>query len=308
LNEALLLAPARQVVLAVDDARMVIWKQMLAAIDQSPWLGYGWRQTMVAHRHGVDSVPGSTPTEYAHNLALDIVAWVGIPLGLLLLLLLAWWLLRTVKDVKNSTELVLVSATIPVMVHSMLEFPFAYAFFLFTTAWFLGALHARQLPGNFRVEAAGSRFDRPLVFAGILGFALLCAQVTKEYLEAEEDCRVMRFEMRRVGIRPPDHQAPRLVLLTQLDEMLQMGRMSPRRGMPAAEIERMRRANMTMDWGSLYLKYVIALALNGQPDEASRQLQGMRALFGKGTYQAAVEELHGMRDGKYPELGLVKTP
>ncbi len=56
------------------------------------------------------------------------------------------------------------------------------------------------------------------------------------------------------------------------------------------------------------MKYVIALALNGKPDEASRQLQGMRSLFGQATYQAAVNELHDMRDNKYPELGLVKTP
>ncbi len=63
----------------------------------------------------------------------------------------------------------------------------------------------------------------------------------------------MRFEMRRVGTRPPDHQVPRLILLTQLDEMLHMGRMNPRRGMPEADLERMRRANMTLDWGGLYL-------------------------------------------------------
>ncbi len=308
LNEALMLAPPRQVVLAVDDARLVIWKQMLAAIAESPWWGYGWRQTMAAHRHGVESIPGTTPTEYAHNVALDVLAWVGIPLGVLLLLLLAWWLLRTAKEVKNGTELLLLAATLPVLVHSMLEFPFAYAFFLFTTAWFLGALHARQRPEKFRLNHAPSRLVRLLVFGGIMAFALLCAQVAQEYLEAEEDCRVMRFEMRRVGTRPVEHQAPHLVLLTQLDELLQMGRLTPRRGMPPAEIERMRRANMTMDWGSLYLKYVIALGLNGRPDEASRQLQGMRSLYGEKTYRAAVDELQAWRDGKYPELALVKTP
>ncbi len=140
--------------LAVDDARMVIWKQMVAAIAQSPWLGYGWRQTMVAHRHGVAVVPGNTPTEYAHNLPLDILAWVGVPLGLLLLLLFGGWLLRTLRNLKDPTELLLFLATMPVLVHSMLEFPFAYAFFLFTTAWLFGNLHGRQLPGQFRVATA----------------------------------------------------------------------------------------------------------------------------------------------------------
>jgi O-antigen ligase len=308
LNEALLLQPARQVVLAVDDIRMTIWKQVAAAIAQSPWLGYGWRQTMTAQRHGIEVVPGQSPTEYAHNLVLDILAWVGIPLGLALLLLLGWWLLRTLRAVKNSTELLLFLAIVPVLVHSMLEFPFAYAYFLFTVAWMLGALHARQWPAGFQLAAAKPRFARPLLLAGILGFAALCGRVMLEYLEAEEDCRVMRFEMRHVGIRPPDHEAPQLFLLTQLDEMLKMGRMKPRRGMPAQDLERMRKANMTLDWGALHVNYVLALGLNGRPDDASRQLQSFRALYGQASYLQAVEAVHGMRDAGYPELGLVKTP
>ena len=39
-------------------------------------------------------VPGVTPTDYAHSVVLDVLLWLGIPMGLLLLGLLAWWLDR----------------------------------------------------------------------------------------------------------------------------------------------------------------------------------------------------------------------
>ena len=99
--------------------------------------------------------------------------------------------------------------------------------------------------------------------------------------------------------------APQLVLLTQLDEMLKMGRIKPDRGMSVTDIERMRKANASLAWASLHLKYVIALGLNGQPEEATRQLRNIESLYGKVTHKSAAEELGKIRDEKYTELSLV---
>ena len=148
--------------------------------------------------------------------------------------------------------------------------------------------------------------DRLATSVGLLGFAVLCGLVTLEYLAAEEDFRVMRFEMRKVGARAADYQAPRLVLLTQLDDLLKMGRLNPTRGMPTSEIERLRKANLSRHWGALNMKYVIALGINGQPDEATKQLRNIRALYGPELYRSAADELRTLRDEKYPELALVR--
>ncbi len=305
INEMLLLQAARQEAMAVDSVRLVIWKQIMAAIASSPWAGYGWRQTIVAQKTGIETVSGSAPTDYAHSVVLDVLAWVGLPLGIVLIALAGWWILRTIRDLKDSTELLLFTATIPFFVHSMLEFPFAYAFFLFPIAWVFGFLQARQMPQKFRVRERLPQMNKILAIGGLLGFSLVCGRVLLEYLVAEEDCRVMRFEMRNVGTKPLDYEAPQLLLLTQLDEMLKMGRIKPERGMAVVDIERMRKANASLAWASLHLKYVIALGLNGQPEEATRQLRNIGALYGKVTYKSATEELKKVRDEKYPELSLV---
>lgn len=305
LNEVLLLQAARQEAMAVDSVRLVIWKQIIAAISNSPWGGYGWRQTIVAQKTGIETVPGSAPTDYAHSVVLDVLAWVGLPLGIALLALSGWWILRTIRDLKDSSDLLLFTATIPFFVHSMLEFPFAYAFFLFPIGWIFGHLQARQMPWKFRVRERLPRWGKVFVIGSLLGFSFVCGKVLLEYLVAEEDCRVMRFEMRNVGTRPLDYEAPQLLLLTQLDEMLKMGRVKPDRGMSSEDIERMRKANASLAWASLHLKYVIALGLNGQPEEATRQLRNIGSLYGKVTYKSAAEELTKVRDEKYPELSLV---
>ena len=306
LNEFLGLPPIRHSVIAVDDERLAIWKQVIAGIAEAPWFGYGWRQTGTAQRAGVELVPGNLPTDYAHNIALDVLAWAGLPLGILLLLLGVWWVLRTIRDLKNSTEFLLFSATIPFLVHSMVEFPFTYAFFLFPISWIFGFLHARQMPRQFRAMSAENRFEKLLPIVGLLSFAILCGLVTEEYLAAEEDFRIMRFEMRKVGARPVDYQAPRLMLLTQLDDLLKIGRLNPIRGMSQIEIERLRKANLSRHWGALDVKYMVALGINGQPAEATKQLREIRALYGPEFYRLVSSELRTLRSEKYPELILVE--
>ena len=306
LNELLKLQPTRQIDLAANDGRLEIWRQVIAGISEAPWFGYGWRQTGTAQRIGVDVFPGDLPTDYAHNVMLDVLAWVGLPLGILLLLFGAWWVLRTIGNLKNATDFVLFAVTIPFLVHSMVEFPFAYAFFLFPIAWIFGFLYAHQMPQKHRAMQPESRVKKLALIVGLAGFAVLCGLVAREYLAAEEDFRVMRFEMRKVGARPVNYEAPRLLLLTQLDDLLKMGRLNPARSLSASEIERLRKASFSMHSGALDMKYVIALGLNGQPNEATRQLRNIRNLYGNDFYRSAADELRKLRDEKYPELALVR--
>ncbi len=132
--------------------------------------------------------------------------------------------------------------------------------------------------------------------------------MAQEYLKVEEDYRVMRFELRRLGQTPAGYEAPKLALLTQLDETLKVGRMVPYPGMPARDIERLRIANASQAWATLHLSYAVALALNGQPEEATRQLQNLRALYGAATYKQVSEMFLRVQAEQYPQLVNVTLP
>ncbi len=308
LNEVLLLQPARDASIASDSLRMTMWRQCVAAILESPWAGYGWRQTVVGQKVGAEAIPGTLPTEYAHNIALDVLMWIGIPLGVVLLALVAWWLVKSFKKCDGPVQLLLWAGVVPFAVHSLVEFPFAYAYFLFPVGWMLGSLVVRQsaapVPGTHRL----SRPTWWATAAGIVVFGVLCIQVAWEYLKIEEDYRVMRFELRSVGKPPLDYVAPQITLLTQLDETLKVGRLVPYPGMPARDIERLRRANASQAWATLHLSYAVALALNDQPEEATRQLRNLRALYGQKTYKQSLDHFLQLQTKQYPQLALVQLP
>lgn len=309
LNEALLLQATRAgPSLAQDSARFTIWSQMLAAIQQAPWLGYGWRQTVVAQKAGANVVQGTLPTDYAHSVILDVLLWLGIPLGMLVLMLVGWWFLKAARKIEGPTQFLLLAGTLPVAVHSLVEFPFVYAYFLFPVGWMLGALSRLQSGGQQRgwtIKSPRARGGAALCVMLVTG---MCAWVALEYFQAEEDHRVMRFEMRRVGKVPAGYEAPPLVLLNQLGELLRLARLEPYPGMPAQDLERMRVANASFEWATLQLRYAIALGLNGRPEEASLQLRSLRALYGERSYQQALGMFLDFQNGKYPQLQAVKLP
>jgi O-antigen ligase len=284
ISEFLFLAPARSQRLADDNQRFVMWRQAVSAIQDAPWLGHGWRQTMRALKQAANDVPGRLPTDYAHNLALDLLVWVGIPFGMLLTGFAAFWLLRAWRRIADSRQLLLMTATLPVLVHSLFEFPFAYAYFLFPAAWLLGALAGAQTP---TLRARTLSWGRPGVAVLLCVFASVSVVVGSEYLKAEEDYRVMRFELRRVGQLPIGYESPQLVMLDQLGELLQMGRVQAGPGMSHQTLERLRLVSTTNGWATLDLTYAVALGFNGQPEEASRRLAQIERVYGQPSAQQA---------------------
>jgi O-antigen ligase len=305
LNDLLLLAPARTQSLGDDNSRLVMWRQALAAIGDAPWLGHGWRQTMYALKKASIAVPGSLVTDYAHNLVLDVLIWVGIPLGILMLALAAAWLLRLWRRIVDARELLLFAAIIPVLVHSQFEFPFAYAYFLLPVAWLLGALAASQ------ANAQGRKAVRPwpatMSTALLLGFASVCFLVALEYVEVEEDYRVMRFELRRVGQVPTGYSVPQIHVLTQLRDVLEMGRVEPKAGLSPEVLERLQKTSEHNGWATLDMNYALALAYNGKPEEASRRLAQLQNVYGRHTAQHSYAMFRAYQ-AAHPGLERVRVP
>lgn len=309
LNEALLLTGTRDIgAITQDSARLAIWRQMLSGIEQSPWWGYGWRQTVVGQKAGSAYIPGAPITDYAHSLVLDLCLWVGVPLAIVLMAGAAWWLLRAVRRISDLKQLLLACSVVPVFVHSLVEFPFAYSYFLFTTGGLLGVLNTLQSRQEKKALVWRVPWGQLVPATFVVLFAGLSTWAGLEYAAAEDDFRVMRFEMRNVGQRPPEHEVPDLKLLDQLGEILVLGRIKPVPGMDPKDIERFRVASATTMWATAQMRYAVALGLNGNPEEAAQQLQGLRAYYGESSYRQAKALFLELQKEQYPQLAAVKLP
>jgi hypothetical protein len=295
-NEATLLGGNRQIGLLDPNSRQLIWRQIGQAIAESPWWGYGWNQTASAQNVGALVHPGELSVTYAHNLPLDLIAWCGVPLGGALLGLMLWWFFSRAWRVASLPAVAAFTALLPIAIHSQLEFPFAYGYFLVTAGILVGFVEAHLSPSAKTIALSTGVLLGTALLWGLTGLF-----ATWEYIQAEEDFRVVRFEGLKMGTTPVGYEPPKIYLLTQLGTMLEAARLQPHPDMSASEIETLRVVARRFPFGSLGYRYALALALNGQLGQAQQQLQVMRGMYGERYYRAVLQDLRE-RQAQDPRL------
>jgi O-antigen ligase len=175
---------------ALATTRWAIWSDALTLIARNPWLGVGvgelnfaWTLTPFANRSGEFF-------DHTHNLPLQLLVELGIPLGTLVTAVLAWALWRAFvasREASGAEGTALRAAFMMLLImalHSMLEYPLWYAYFLLPTAFLLGLCLGRAPDATPTVEPPPPRprKTRPLVVAGLLmmlgGFATVLDYLT----------------------------------------------------------------------------------------------------------------------------------
>ena len=128
----------------ISGSRFGIWKNTWALIQVQPWAGVGFGEFNLAWT--LTPFPGR-PTaffDHTHNLPLQLAVELGLPLALLVMGLLLWPLGRAAVrawrvdgDVGGARRCALMMVLM-IGLHSMLEYPLWYAYFLLPAAWALG--------------------------------------------------------------------------------------------------------------------------------------------------------------------------
>ncbi len=302
INEALLLHEERNIGLLNGNGRAAIWLQTLYAIGESPWSGYGWNQTSVAQAAGAVYYPGELAFTNAHNIVLDLMAWVGVPLGLAITGGVVYWLFVRARAITSTGAIYAMAMLTPVMVHSMLEFPFAYAYFLLLAGLLIGMIEADCTTKTPCIIL------RRTAFIVLAVFTMCCGYSAYEYLLIEEDYRVARFENLRVGRTEAGYVPPPIFVHTQLAALLTTLRQPAVRQMGTAQIEQLRRVALRFGMRPLVFRYAVALGLNGEPAAAVKQMLVFRGMFGERAYQRFKVEFQIVQAQKYPELAVIQLP
>ncbi len=277
-------------------SRWIVWPQLIDALLLRPWFGWGLGQVSTALNAVAHLYDLSEPFSYAHNIVLDLALGLGLPLATLGLWFAISWLRGRMRGEQSLASWYCIAVIIPVVVHSLFEFPFAYGYFLFPVMFAFGLLE--------RTRAAAIAFR-----VGTLPTAIVLLAITTlfswsifEYVAVEEDFRFVRSESLRLGEPRADEERPNIVLLSQLGAMLSAGRVVPKPGMSAVELDALRKAALRFPWAGIQRRYALSLALNSQPKEAARQLQVIRALHKRAAYLEIKKEWTGLARKRYPEL------
>lgn len=144
----------------ISSSRFGIWANTLSLIARHPWTGVGFGEFNLAW--SMTPFPGR-PTaffDHAHNLPLHLAAELGLPLAGTVLGLLCWGLWRAWRAGRHGDTASRCATVFVLMigVHSLLEYPLWYAYFLLPAAWAwgfaLGGPARDRTPGRWGAMAA----------------------------------------------------------------------------------------------------------------------------------------------------------
>ena len=159
-----------------SSSRFAIWRNALALLAQQPWAGVGWGRFNAAWTFTPFPDRPVAFFDHTHNLPLQLAVELGLPAALALLGLPAWalWRARGAWQAVQREPAHPARAALAMLavlgVHSLLEYPLWYAYFLLPAAWALGVF-VGGAGAAARTDAASARSGWPLRLAGALMIA-----------------------------------------------------------------------------------------------------------------------------------------
>ena len=125
-----------------SSVRLKLWRTAWHSILSAPWLGHGMGSVPWQYFHGAQFWPpgqAAPVAEHTHNLPLQWMLELGIPVAIVGLGLLLWWLVRAWRSPATPARWWAFSLLAVAAIHSLLEYPLWYTFFLGPFALLLGA-------------------------------------------------------------------------------------------------------------------------------------------------------------------------
>ena len=160
----------------ISSSRWGIWSNTVALIAMHPWAGVGFGEFNFAWT--LTPFPGRPVAffDHTHNIALQFAVELGVPLALAVLSLLAWAMFAAVRlalqarsdadPAQAPLRRAAVVMVLMILLHSLLEYPLWYAYFLLPAAFAFGLALGHSDVARGGAEARPSRVW-PLVTASL---------------------------------------------------------------------------------------------------------------------------------------------
>lgn len=289
---------------AVDGARIDAWLAFGKAVLASPWWGYGVTDVGYAYFLRADVEPLLYIGQrfgHAHNVILDLMLWVGMPLALLLTVSAMVWGWRRVKDAVVTPALwIPLLILLTLTLHAMLELPHQYLYLLVPAGICIGLVCAST---GAREWFQTSRRMNSLVAAAVFATA---AATAWDYFPYQERFNEWRFDNVSIGYRLNNPIKSPLVL-NQLHDELVIYRMDLDRPLDPKQLEWMQETSRAVTTAPAIYRTALALTVAGRTDEARLWMIRYNAITPPELVQQT--QLIWARDRrKHPELAAVDWP
>lgn len=289
---------------SIDGARIDAWWAFWGAVMERPWGGYGVTDGGFAYV----SLAQERPEVYigqrfahAHNALLDLLLWVGLPLGLLIAATFAIWLVRRLLDLCKLPHTMFPLAVIfSLGIHAMLELPHQFLYFIVPTGVCIGWLcYSVSTPTVLTLP-------RWAWGTACLATVAVIIPIVLDYFPYQERYTEWRFENQRVGKRP-DNAVHRPWVLNQIHDELVLYRMTLSVDLSAEQLEWVANTARSVNSPPAFFAAAKAFALVGQTAEAQRWMMRYNAIMDlPGVLQT--KAIWQKAQGSHPSLASLPWP
>lgn len=163
-----------------ESVRLLLIQQAWQMFTENPWLGvgfgsYGWESFQLT-----DQYPGLTGyIDNAHNIVLQLLAEFGVIGGALFVLFAGVWIVSQFRQPLNAERCWILFVLAILTLHSLLEYPLWYSYFLGIAALVVGMGDPKSL------RLPEIRLGRPLAVGVIVFSLVIISGVIKQYHELE---------------------------------------------------------------------------------------------------------------------------
>ncbi len=269
----------------LSTTRYKLWEQMYAAISEKPFIGWGWLNLGAAQQDFILSIGGAENMDHAHNLFLDLMIWFGVPVGGVIAIALIYWMMKSLfsnliakgNDESAVTAQCAILLILPIAVHSMLEYPFAYMYFMLPCVFFMGIVE-----GDTRFLKCVSSNFKKLIWIFIFLSLVLSVVVGRDYLEIEDDFKASLLEEQFHTKENELHQYGSLsLILDQYQGLVKVLRTAPSSDIDGEHLETARMISKRFPWLITMRQYYLFLLKMGKCDEANNQKLIIESFFGR---------------------------
>lgn len=176
----------------VDDARLDIWKGLITSHHDYFFSGYGWGQ--IAHSQTFyinQQLDMGNMIIQSHNIFLDIILWTGVPFSLILFGLFFFWTFKLIYKLDDIRVLLMIFSLLVLFIHSMLEFPLHYAYFLLPAGLMAGVV-------SQSTNAIAIKIPKFIIALLIVLSTTAYSVTIKDYIIIEEGFLGLRFKQNNI--------------------------------------------------------------------------------------------------------------
>ncbi|PFH09013.1 O-antigen ligase [Collimonas sp. PA-H2] len=248
---------------------------------ESPWFGIGWGRLASYEFLKADVLP-TMPANHVHNIVVQLLAETGIFCTVAVLSIVGLWLLRFLKFPSSPEKQFVFGVIIILGLHSMVEYPLWYAYFLLPLGVLAGmfessAVRLKFPPTLINVIVKGTSF----VAIGVLFYSFFEAiYVTDMY--GRRTVNYYSRALRAAELKEIAQMPSKFFLKPYVDYIDSTGRILNGENLPENMALNQRLLNTMID-NNVIVRQSIYLAMSGRDAEAQTTFLRMKKIFPERT-------------------------